>query len=76
MQSTIECFDSPLYISRQTVVVVDTSTSAAVVVAAKSVIVNIQLGVMADGSNYTLHYYFLPSPAAQAAARWPSLVNQ
>ena len=72
MQSTIECFDSPLYISRQTVAVVDTSTLAAAVVAAKSVIVNIQLGVMAA----TTHYYFLPSPAAQAAARWPSLVNQ
>ena len=58
-----------IHILRQTVV--DTSTSAAVAVAAKSVIVNIQLGVMAA----TTHYYFLPSPA-QAAARWPSLVNQ
>ena len=47
--------NNPLHIFRQSVV--DTSTlAAAVAVEAKSVIVNIQLGVMADGSNYTLRF--------------------
>ena len=52
---------------RQTVV--DTSTSAGVAVAAKSVIVNIQLGVMADGSNYTLRFSSESSSCAMAISR-------